>query len=174
MTVFGSATPLEGEEAYEEARRLGRRLAAAGFTLCNGGYGGTMEAAARGAREAGGVAVGVTFPDPGGRNPNPWLHREIRCGSLLERVQTLIAQGDAYIILPGGTGTLLELSAVWELMSKGFVERRPLVLLGGFWEGVVGAMREQLIREGRTDAASLPVAAADAAEAVEKLLRFFA
>ena len=89
-------------------------------------------------------------------------------------MQTLIAQGDAYIILPGGTGTLLELSAVWELMSKGFVERRPLVLLGGFWEGVVGAMREQLVREGRTDAASLPVAAADASEAVEELLRFFA
>ena len=140
VTVFGSALAQPGDEEYALALDLGRRLAASGFRLCNGGYGGTMEAAARGAREARGTpagTIGVTCELFGQRSANPWIDDVHPSHTLFERIEHLVALGDAYIVLPGGTGTLLELAAVLELTAKGLVVPRPIILLGDYWGTVV-------------------------------------
>lgn len=140
VTVFGSALAQPGDEAYALAMDLGRRLATSGFRLCNGGYGGTMEAAARGAREALGApagTVGVTCELFHQRRANPWIDDVHPSRTLFERIEHLVALGDAFIILPGGTGTLLELAAVLELTAKGLVAPRPIILLGDYWRTVV-------------------------------------
>ena len=138
ITVFGSSAPREIEPAYQTAYRLGRVLADAGFTVCNGGYGGTMEAAARGAVEAGGHTIGVTCSAFKRSKANRYIRQEVPTFDLLTRLNTLIRLGRGYVVLPGGTGTLLELSCVWEMTNKGLWRApRPIVLLGRFWEPVL-------------------------------------
>lgn len=128
ITIFGSSQTKEGEKGYEEARILGKKFAEAGHTVCNGGYGGTMEASARGAKEAGGKTLGITTEDFGGP-ANRWIDREIRVKKWDDRLFKLIKTGDAYIILDGGTGTLVELFVVWEMSNKKFLSK-PMVILG--------------------------------------------
>lgn len=94
-----------------------------------------MAAAAKGAAEAGGEVIGVTCSAFAGSRANEYITREIVTGSLDERLDTLIKLGRAYIVLPGGTGTLLELAKVWELKNKGFLDaRKPIILIGEFWK----------------------------------------
>ncbi len=147
ITIFGSSLPREGNPAYEHARRLGRLLAEAGFAICNGGYAGLMEASARGAREAGGHTLGVTceiwsFP------ANPWIVEEVRTKSFLERLLALIERGDAYVVLPGGTGTLAELALGWEMMNKSSLSRtvggrKPLFVMESYWRPVIECLNQE-------------------------------
>jgi uncharacterized protein (TIGR00730 family) len=138
VSIFGTGRARAGEPAYLLAEQVGRALAQAGFTIANGGYGGTMYASARGAAQAGGTVLGVTCSAFTGSVANEYLTREIVTASLDERLSTLVRLGRAYIVLPGGTGTLLELALVWELKNKGFLDRaRPIILLGGFWKPLV-------------------------------------
>jgi uncharacterized protein (TIGR00730 family) len=147
VTVFGSSLPREGSAAYAEARRLGELLAKRGFALANGGYAGLMEATARGAREAGGHTLGVTcaiWPAAA----NPWIVEEIRTQSFFGRLTTLIERGDAYIVLPGGTGTLAELALVWEMMNKSALSqslggRKPLVVMVPYWQAVIDCLSQE-------------------------------
>ncbi len=137
ITIFGTAKAKFSEPAYTLAYETGRLLAQAGFVIANGGYGGTMLAAAKGAAEAGGETIGVTC-SAFARTPNEYISREIVTKSLEERLDTLIKLGQAYVVLPGGTGTLLELAKVWELKNKGFIEAdKPIILVGGFWKPLV-------------------------------------
>jgi hypothetical protein len=154
VTVFGSSRPLEGEPEYVMAHSLGAALAGEGFAVCNGGYGGTMEGSARGARERNGRTIGVTVKSFR-RTPNPWIQTVIVRETLLERMLTLVEMGSAYVVLPGGTGTLLELAAVWEFMNKDLLPVRPVVTLGTFWDPVVGTVAEQLRRERHPAGAGL-------------------
>jgi len=147
ITVFGSSLPHEGSVAYAEAQRLGRLLAECGFTICNGGYGGLMEASARGAREAGGHTIGVTCELWASR-ANPWIVQEIRTHSFLERLTTLLERGDAYIVQPGGTGTLAELALAWEMMNKSALAktvggRKPLLVMSPYWQPVIECMQQE-------------------------------
>lgn len=143
VTVFGSAVPAAGDPLYELAFELGRALARDGWTVCNGGYGGTMEASAAGAVEGGGYTIGVTCSVFGRRGPNTFIRQEVPTFDLFARVNTLIRLGSAYVVLPGGTGTLLELAAVMELIHKSLLRpRRPVVLLGRHWESVLAAAVE--------------------------------
>jgi uncharacterized protein (TIGR00725 family) len=113
-------------------------LAQAGFAIANGGYGGTMLAASKGATEAGGEVIGVTCSAFGSSKANEYTTREVVTHSLDERLEKLVELGRAYVVLPGGTGTLLELAKVWELKNKGFSEAdRPIILIGGFWTSLV-------------------------------------
>jgi len=139
VTVFGSSRPAPGSAAYETARRLGELLAQAGFTVATGGYGGTMEGVSRGAREAGGKTIGVTA-EVFKSVANVWVEDEIRVGTWQERLLKLVELGAGYVVLPGGTGTLVELSVVWEWINKGFLRVKPLVILGDFWLPVVSAI----------------------------------
>jgi uncharacterized protein (TIGR00730 family) len=147
VTVFGSSKPQPGEHEYELARKLGGLIAKAGFTICNGGYGGTMEAAARGAKEAGGSTTGVTMESV---NPqaNQWIDKTIVVKTLIDRLMKLVELGDAYVVLRGGTGTLLELAAVWELMNKRMIRSRPVVVIGKFWDSTVETVKKELGFEG--------------------------
>ena len=147
VTIFGSSIPGEGTHVYQEAQQLGRRLAEAGFAICNGGYGGLMEASARGARESGGHTVGVTckvWPAAANR----WITEEVRTATFMHRLLTLIGRGDSYIVLPGGTGTLAELALVWEMMNKSSLSRsvggrKPLLVMAPYWQPVIECLEQE-------------------------------
>jgi len=137
VTVFGGSQPKEGSAAYEEARELGKQLAGQGHIVLTGGYMGTMEATSRGAHEANGHVIGVTCEDiEAWRNVrhNQWVKEERRTKTLFERLQVLIEECDAAIALGGGTGTLVEISLMWNLMIVESLPRRPLVLVGRSWQ----------------------------------------
>lgn len=158
VTVFGSSQPQEGEADYTQAYELGKQLALAGYILCNGGTGGTMRAAARGAREAGGRTIGVTMeiyiPDP----PNSWLDEEVRVGDLFTRLQRLILPASGFICLRGGCGTLAEWALVWTLLASGLVPSAPLILLGEEWRSLLASIKAGMLPRQR-DWAFLQVAA---------------
>ena len=137
ITVFGGAQPKEGTSAYEEARELGTLLAQRGHAVLTGGYMGTMEAVSRGACEAGGHVIGVTCIDIEEwrkSKPNQWVKEERRKQTLMERLQGLIEGCDAAIALPGGAGTLAEISLMWNLMIVESLPPRPLTLIGRGWQ----------------------------------------
>jgi len=141
ISVFGSSRPREGDADYEHARELGRALAARGFRVCSGGYGGVMEAVSRGAKEAGGSTLGITaefFQSPANR----WVDDEIHVGTWEERLFELIRRGDGFVACKGGTGTLVELAVVWEMLNKSVMARKPFVVLGDFWQPILERVRE--------------------------------
>lgn len=140
VTVFGSSRPRPGDPYYDEARQLGTALAAKGLAVCSGGYGGVMEAVSRGAKEAGGRTLGVTAKFFRSR-ANQWVDDEIRVDTWQERLFELIQRGDAYVICRGGTGTLVELAFVWEMMNKRVMAKKPVVALGTFWRPVIECVR---------------------------------
>ncbi len=148
VTVFGSSRPRDGDPEYAVAYEVGRELARAGFTVCNGGYGGTMEASARGAKSAGGSTLGIVASVFASRGANDWIDTTVSVNTLIERMMELVSRGNAYVILKGGTGTLLELAAVWEFMNKGLMKEKPIVVVGEFWNGVVHTLKEELAWEG--------------------------
>jgi uncharacterized protein (TIGR00725 family) len=138
VSVFGTGRARPGEPVYAFAEQVGRALAEAGFAIANGGYRGVMEATAKGAAEAGGAVIGVTCSAFKNSVANGYVTREVVTGSLDERLDTLVRLGRAYVVLPGGTGTLLELATVWELKNKRFLDQgKPIVLAGEFWRPLV-------------------------------------
>jgi uncharacterized protein (TIGR00730 family) len=138
VTIFGTGRAKPGDSTFTLAYETGRVLARAGFAIANGGYGGSMLAAAKGASEAGGEVIGVTCSAFKSSKANEYVTREMVTQSLDERLDTLIELGRAYIVLPGGTGTLLELAKVWELKNKGFLDAdKPIILVGEFWRSLV-------------------------------------
>lgn len=141
ITVFGSSRPEDGHADYAEALELGRALAAAGFAVCTGGYGGVMEAVSRGARESGGRVLAVTssFFRP---RANRWVEEETRVATWQERLFELVRLGDGYVACKGGTGTLVELAVVWEMLNKKAMQERPFVVLGDFWQPILDRVRE--------------------------------
>jgi uncharacterized protein (TIGR00730 family) len=170
ITVFGSSAPIEGSYEYRIAFECGKALAKAGFSICNGGYAGTMEACARGARESGGATIGVTVGD-WSRKPNQWIQQEVKAATLIERLMKLVELGDAYVILPGGTGTLLEFAYVLEYINKELMDRKPIVLVGDFWGGVLETLRKESGSTGNLDATKLVHVVGDATELVNFLRR---
>jgi len=148
ITVFGSSQPREGDEEYYTAYKTGCLLAKKGFNVCTGGFLGTMEAVSKGANEHGAEVIGVTV-DFWSREPNRFITKELKCNDLLGRVNKLIELGDAFIVLQGGTGTLLELAAVWELVNKGLMDHKPILCHSSMWQGIVSIMNIQMKNEGR-------------------------
>jgi uncharacterized protein (TIGR00730 family) len=142
VTVFGSSRPREGDADYEEARTLGRALAKHGFSVCSGGYGGVMEAASRGAKEAGGKTTGVTADFFKNAKLNAWVDEEVRMKTWEERLFELIRRADGFVACKGGTGTLVELAVVWEMLNKSVMPGKPFAVLGDFWQPVLDRVRE--------------------------------
>jgi len=150
ITVFGSSQPNETDEQYKLAYELGSLLAKNGMDVCTGGFFGIMEAVSKGAVENGGEAIGVTV-NIWGLDANKYLTKEMKCSSLFERINKLIEAGDGFVILQGGTGTLLELAAVWELSNKGLMDNKPIACHSSMWEEITSVMNEQMKLEGRDD-----------------------
>ena len=140
VSVFGSAHPKPGDEGYLQAYQLGKLLAEKGHIVVNGGYVGTMEAVSRGSAEAGGHVIGVTCDDiEKYRNgkPNQWVHEVMRNKDLIGRISGLIKNCDAAIALPGGVGTLAEISLTWNMIILDSIPVPYLILVGEAWKNVI-------------------------------------
>jgi uncharacterized protein (TIGR00730 family) len=167
IAVFGSSEPVPGDALYEQAHTLGRLLAEAGHDVVTGGYGGVMEAAGRGAVEAGGRSVGVCcdiFPQ---RTPNRYLSEVVRTADLYDRTRELVQRARGFVVLAGKSGTLAELAFLWALHRAGCLDRRPVILLGGRFSRLV----DHLASSQMLDAPQIAMTrlAADPDEAVEIL-----
>ncbi len=146
VSVFGSASVPEGSPLYDDGMRLGSGLAQSGFDVATGGYGGLMEAVSRGASEGGAHVLGFTCDRlevwrP--VQPNAWIHEQIRCSSLRERVVRLIEAGQALVALPGGVGTLSEIALSWSMLQTGELTPRPMLLVGEAWRRTIDEFLER-------------------------------
>jgi hypothetical protein len=148
VTVFGSARFNEDHRHYQAAREVGAALARAGYAVMTGGGGGIMEAANRGAREAGGLSIGCNIKLPREQKPNRYLDKFILFEHFFARKVMLVKYSSAFVVMPGGFGTLDEVFEVATLMQNDKIERFPLIAVGGeFWENFVAFIRETLLAE---------------------------
>jgi uncharacterized protein (TIGR00730 family) len=139
VTIFGGSSPLPGSQDYTFAENLGRELALAGHTVMTGGYMGTMEAASKGAFEAGGHVIGVTCDEIENwrkRARNQWVKEERRLPTLHERMIELMDASQAAIALPGGPGTLAEIVLMWNRIQIDAMPKAPIILVGDGWKKV--------------------------------------
>jgi len=135
VAVFGSARIAEGDPVYERTRKVASRLAARGFSIVTGGGPGLMEAANRGAREAGGVSVGCTIQLPHEERSNDFLDVHVDFEYFLTRKYMLLKYSYAFVVMPGGFGTVDELFEALTLIQTEKIERFPIVLMGQeYWE----------------------------------------
>jgi len=146
VTVFGSARFAPGHRYYEMARQLGSALAAAGYAVMTGGGPGIMEAANRGAREAGGLSLGCNIILPMEQAANPYLDRFIEMNHFFVRKVMLVKYSRAFVVMPGGLGTLDEAFETLTLIQCGKLERFPIVAMGAdFWGLMRNFVRESLV-----------------------------
>lgn len=147
VAVFGGASAAPGDNAYLEAQRLGKMLAEHDFAVLTGGYIGIMEAASRGANEAGGHVIGVTCAEIENWrkiSANRWVIEEQRHETLRKRMYALIDECDAAIVMPGGVGTLCELTVMWNEMIIGSKPQRPLIIVGSEWRRALAQLIDSL------------------------------
>jgi uncharacterized protein (TIGR00730 family) len=148
IAVFGSARFHEGHQYYAVAREVGRRVAEMGFAVMTGGGPGLMEAANRGAHDAGGLSVGVNIKLPFEQAPNPYLDRWVTCHYFFVRKVLLFKYSYGFVVCPGGLGTLDELNEALTLIQTTKIANFPVVLVGTqYWEPYLVLLREML-REG--------------------------
>lgn len=169
VTVFGSARFHEDHPYYAMAREVGRGLAAAGFTTMTGGGPGIMEAANRGAREGGGPSIGCNIVLPEEQKPNAYVDKFVDFEYFFVRKVMLVKYSYAFVVMPGGFGTLDELFETLTLIQTGKIKDFPLVLMGrDYWTPLVAFLREQLLAAGTIAAADLDrfILTDDPAEAV--------
>ncbi len=137
VTVFGSARFREDHPYYQLARKVGAELAQAGFAVVTGGGPGIMEAANRGAFEAGGTSVGLNIVLPREQRANPYVHQRLQCHYFFTRKVLLTKYSCAFVVMPGGLGTLDELFEAATLIQCGKIGPFPLILMGTrFWDGM--------------------------------------
>lgn len=149
VTVFGSARFGEDHRYYQLARELGRRLAEEGYAVMTGGGPGIMEAANRGAKEAGGISIGCNIQLPREQKENPYLDRFVEFEHFFVRKLMLVKYSDAFVVMPGGYGTLDEVFETLTLIQTGKVDAFPVVPMGEkYWEGLRSFIQSTLIGEG--------------------------
>lgn len=173
VAVFGGASARPGETVYEETLRLGRMLAERGFTVLTGSYIGVMEAASRGANEAGGHVVGMSCAEiENWRHvkANRWVVEEHHFETLRERLYALIDGCDAAIVMPGGVGTLCELMVMWNEMIISNRNPRPLLIVGNEWHRVMAQFIDSLGSYIGIKERELIQLVSDVDTAVEKLI----
>lgn len=145
VTVFGSARYKEGHPYYELTRKVGRKLAEAGFTVLTGGGPGLMEAANRGAFEAGGKSYGLNIILPHEQSANPYVHDSIEFRYFFIRKVMLVKYSCAFIIMPGGLGTLDEMYEAATLIQCKKIGPFPVILLDKkFWKNIIDLTRHQV------------------------------
>lgn len=149
VTVFGSARFDEDHRYYQLARDMGAALADAGLTTMTGGGPGIMEAANRGAKEAGGLSVGCNIQLPMEQEPNPYLDKFVEFRYFFVRKVMLVKYSDAFIAMPGGFGTLDEVFETAVLIQTGKIERFPMILMGSdFWAEPMAFIKNRMVDEG--------------------------
>ena len=173
VSVFGGSRTNPGEPDYLQALRLGKLLSEAGFAVMTGGYIGTMEAVSRGAAENGGQVIGITCEEIEAWRPvrpNRWVQQEKRCQTLRERLFTLIEECQAALALPGGPGTLTEITLMWNQLLIGAMSPRPLILIGKGWQETLRQFYQSFTDYIPLDQRQWLSFADDADQAVELLL----
>lgn len=149
---FAGASPQDPE--YKDAFATAKALASAGYTIVDGGGPGVMAAATKGAKEAGGRAIGVTYYPDGtdgnapsffeGRDPQNNIDEEIKTATYVERTLKIIEIADVYVIFNGGTGTISEFGMAWGLARLHFGHHKPLILFGNFWHEVIESIGKNM------------------------------
>ena len=160
VSIFGSArTPPDSPE-YESARRTARMIGESGLAIITGGGPGLMEAANRGASEAGVPSVGLNIELPFEQGTNPYVDVELRFHYFFTRKVMFVRYACGFVVFPGGFGTLDELFEALTLIQTGKVGHFPLVLAGsGYWQGLLDWIRERLVGDGKVTAAELELLA---------------
>ena len=173
VTIFGSARTEPGNWVYNEVRQLCAGLSAMGCDIVTGGGPGLMEAANRGASEgdvnAAADSIGIRVQLPFEQTVNPFVEQAYEHGTFFTRLHQFVLMSDAYVVVPGGIGTLLEATMIWQLLQVRQLDV-PLVFAGPMWKGLVDWTREQMLRPGfelvgEQDLA-IPICVDNAAEAV--------
>ena len=150
VSVFGSARVKEGTPEYALGVEVGRRIAAAGFPVITGGGPGLMEAANRGARTEGGLSVGLTITLPFEEGANAFADRVVNFENFFTRKTVFIRYSRAFVVLPGGFGTLDELFEAITLVQTDKIHDFPIVLVGTeYWGGLVDWIRDTLAASGK-------------------------
>src|SRR2546425_10809501 len=151
VTVFGSARTLEGDPYYDAAHEASRMLAKEGFAIITGGGPGIMEAANRGAKDGGGFSIGCNIELPFEQGTNRWVERSINFRYFFVRKTMFVKYSTAFVVFPGGYGTMDELFEALTLVQTGKVKQFPVVLFGrAYWQGLVDWVRERVAGGGRT------------------------
>ena len=174
VSIFGSARVQASDPSYVAARQVGRLLAEANIPVITGGGPGIMEAANRGANEAGGLSIGCNIELPFEQRPNDYLERSINFRFFFVRKMMFIKYATAFVVFPGGFGTMDELFESLTLIQTGKVKNFPLVLFGTeYWGRLVDWLRDTVAKEGKIDQPDLLLfhLTDDPAEAVEHVLR---
>ena len=156
VTIFGSARTRRTEPEYELARTTARLLAEAGYAVITGGGPGTMEAANRGCREGGGLSVGCNIELPHEQGMNRYVDLGVEFRYFFARKVMFVKYADAFVILPGGFGTLDELFESLTLIQTGKVRHFPVVLIGkAYWAGLLQWIRDSLLASNNVAEADL-------------------
>jgi len=156
VSLFGSARTPPDDPRYKLAMDIGRRLSEAGFTVITGGGPGIMEAGNRGAHDGPSPTVGLNIHLPREQKPNPWQDVSLQYRHFFARKVMFVKYASAYVVLPGGFGTLDEFAEILTLVQTGKSRRIPIVLVcGAFWEGMLRWLRESLVAEGMINEADL-------------------
>jgi uncharacterized protein (TIGR00730 family) len=173
VTVFGSARVAPGSPQYEVATDLARRLARAGFAIISGGGPGIMEAANKGALEGGGESVGLNIELPFEQGMNEYVRVAVNFRYFFVRKTMFVKYSEAFVIFPGGFGTMDELFEALTLIQTGKVQNFPVVLFGSaYWRGLVDWMRETMLGERKVAPADLELlhVTDDPADAVKRIV----
>ncbi len=156
VTVFGSARTPPGHPSYELARRVGHAVGAAGYAVMTGGGPGIMEAANRGARDAGALSIGCNIELPHEQELNPYVDIGLRFRHFFARKVMFVRYASAFVICPGGYGTLDELFESLTLIQTATIRHFPVILLGGEeWDGLIAWLRARALSDGRIAASDL-------------------
>ncbi|HEX4518030.1 MAG TPA: TIGR00730 family Rossman fold protein [Gaiellaceae bacterium] len=149
VSVFGSARIREGDPAYAAARAIGNEFARQGWAVITGGGPGVMEAANRGAREAGGLSVGLGIELPHEQGLNPYVDLSYTFEHFYARKVCFVKPSEGFVVLPGGFGTLDETFEALTLIQTGKASMFPVVLFGSsFWDGLLDWIRTTLVGSG--------------------------
>jgi len=176
VSVFGSARIREGHPYYEKAREVSRRLSDAGFAVISGGGPGLMEAANKGAFAGRSPAIGLNILLPKEQASNSYQDLSVDFRYFFARKMMFVRFASAYVVLPGGFGTLDELSECLTLVQTGKSRKIPIILVGApFWRGLLDWVQDKLVGEGMIDADDMELLQLidEPAEIVEAIFSFY-
>lgn len=158
VTIFGSTRAQPDEEVYIKAEQIGRLLAENGFAVMTGGGPGVMEAANKGASLAGGKSIGLNIELPLEQKPNPYANVTLRFRYFFVRKVMFVKYAVAYIIFPGGFGTMDELFESVTLIQTNKIKPFPVILVGSrYWNGLLDWMRDMVLKEKRISPSDLDI-----------------
>lgn len=172
VTVFGSARTRKNETMYRKAVQTGRLLAESGFAVITGGGPGIMEAANKGASEAGGVSVGLNIRLPSEQKANPYINHPLEFHYFFTRKVCFVKYASAFVLFPGGFGTQDEYFEAITLIQTHRIEQFPIVMIGrDYWRGLVDWMRQTMVKSNYIEARDLDlfVCVDEPKEAVEHI-----